>query len=141
MNDLTESLRARLNEDEQAAVAAEKQRTSEREAVEYLIAAGAKIEITNDPVEPRSPVAGHIARHNPARVQAEVEAKRRILADLLAEPHYAWDERSEYGCPKYDTTWADIMGDAEQTCTCGRDERVERRIRILLRPYGDDQRP
>jgi hypothetical protein len=82
--------------------------------------------------------ADHVVRWDPARVLREVEAKRRLLDGLLALPHYAWDGRAEYGCPKFEDaeTWAAVMGDAEQRCTCGRDDHVERMLRIFARPYS-----
>lgn len=45
--------------------------------------------VANQMVEVKSGPAGHIARHDPARVLREVEAKRRILAlhEELNEPH------------------------------------------------------
>jgi hypothetical protein len=44
-------------------------------------------------VYPSVSVAEHIARHDPARVLAEVEAKRQILADLTELQD--WDVKSE----------------------------------------------
>jgi hypothetical protein len=80
----------------------------------------------------------HVARWDPARVLAEVAIKRRILDELEALQHYAWDGRPEYGCPKFEDrqTWRAVWGDRPQECTCGRDAHVERMVAIL----SDDAR-
>jgi hypothetical protein len=82
--------------------------------------------------------AQHIARHDPARVLQEVEAKRRWLDELLRLPHYAWDGREEYGCPKATDVeiWRQIF-EGDQVCNCGRDEHVDRSLRLLALPYAD----
>jgi hypothetical protein len=45
----------------------------------------------NSDVYPSAPIAGHIARHDPARVLAECEAKRRIVErlGLLVTEHFS----------------------------------------------------
>jgi hypothetical protein len=62
---LIEFLRARLDDDEATARAADPEWRTEH--TRYHLAA-----LDDEP-------AGHIARHNPARVLAEVDAKRRIV--------------------------------------------------------------
>lgn len=66
---------------------------------------------------------------DPARVLAEVAAKRALVDALLAEEHDAgdrfyYDER----CPARDG----------KACDCGRDERVAAYLAILARPYQQE---
>jgi len=99
MDDLVQFLRARLDEDEQAAAAASdgpwtpwrKARLHGLGQLEHAVM------LPGDGIGSRATIvtaswldAEHIARHNPARVLAEVDAKRRIL-DLheAAEFEYA----------------------------------------------------
>jgi hypothetical protein len=51
--------------------------------------------------------AAHIARHDPARVLREVEAKRKILAAY--EP-VAWNDFRDSGEPEYAFGWAEGLG-------------------------------
>ncbi|MFD9949848.1 DUF6221 family protein [Nonomuraea sp. NPDC059023] len=82
MDDLITFLRARLDEDEQAArdASADVWRKSERPSIWVSCEDGpvAQTKYFED--------AAHIARHDPARVLREVEAKRRML-DLHARDH------------------------------------------------------
>lgn len=84
-------------------------------------------------------IAAHIARHDPAQVLREIEGKRALLADLLAEKHHvatdpwytcqaATEERDggEYGNEKY-RGWP---------CNCGLTDRTERRLRLFAQPYS-----
>jgi hypothetical protein len=85
-------------------------------------------------------VAEHIALHDPARVLRDVARDRLILDELDRLPHYAWDGREEYGCPKYTDpeAWRGVYGEgAEQTCNCGRDDHVDRVLRLLALPYSE----
>jgi len=83
----------------------------------------------------------HIARHEPARVLREVEAKRQLLADVLAEQHFSHEEDHWYSC----AALTDDQGDplcfdearAPGPCDCGRDNRVQRRLHFLALPYAD----
>jgi len=69
----------------------------------------------------------------------DVEAKRRITDELERLPHYAWDGRSEYGCPRVMTAeeWRELYGEVPQPCTCGRDQHVEFVLSMLVLPYSD----
>lgn len=84
----------------------------------------------------------HVQRHQPARVLTDSEAKRALIADLLAEQHTvctdhwytccaATKERDGGTCPRNDHNH---LSDA---CTCGLTDRVIRRLQILARPYTD----
>jgi len=74
------------------------------------------------------------AKSRAERVLREVAAKRAILADSLAQEHFL-DDGEWYGCaavshhPPGQPTGRD--------CTCGRDEEVERRLRLLAAIYSD----
>lgn len=61
-----------------------------------------------------------IALNDPARVLALVAAHRELLDDLLAEQHSA--------CA--------MTPDGQGACTCGRDQRVLRRVRLLAAAYA-----
>jgi hypothetical protein len=86
-----------------------------------------------------SPEPDHIARHDPARVLREVAAKRDLLNDIIAEKHRVIDD-PWYTCSaatedRDGGTYAETEGGGP--CTCGRDERVERLLRLLAAPFSD----
>lgn len=85
MNDLVEWLRARLDEDEALARRCRGERW-EREGTEWVFGVPSADTIWFDHSYPH--VGDHIARWDPARVLAEVEAKRSLLA--------AYDEARAY---------------------------------------------
>ena len=65
-----------------------------------------------------------IARHDPARVLADVAQQRKMVDRLLAEPHMrinlGWEE------------WAcDAIGERPGPCDCGRDDRVRGYLELL----------
>ncbi|MFD4830125.1 DUF6221 family protein [Streptomyces uncialis] len=85
--------------------------------------------------------AGHIARHDPARVLREVEAKRMLIGGITTERHHVTDGDCWYTCAA-----ATEERDGGETCDdnrtggpcdCGRDERVGRCLRLLALPYAD----
>jgi hypothetical protein len=85
MSDLVEFLRARLAEDEQAA-----RKAADRDG-EHWTAGSDYVGSEETPYVAIGPWDGplaetgeHIARHDPARVLAEVDAKRRIIAEHAA---------------------------------------------------------
>lgn len=88
MDDLVQFLRARLDEDEPAARAA----TPGPWAVD-----GGSVYVGHpiNEVVDYSESADHIARHDPARVLAEVDAKRRLVAQVL---RYEAKIDGEWGC-------------------------------------------
>ena len=81
-----------------------------------------------------------IARNDPASVLADIKAKRRLVADLLAESHEVVED-CWYTCAAAteerdgDSTCRDVPDDAR--CDCGRDVRVLRRLTILVQPFHD----
>lgn len=93
---------------------------------------------TDDPQSMRD--AAFIARHDPARVLREIDAKRQLVAETLAEPHLYNEEDNWYTC----AALVDQDGEpvclndsrAPGPCDCGRDARVGRRLRLLALPYA-----
>lgn len=78
-------------------------------------------------------IINHIARHEPARILAQVEAARAMLDDLLNEPHTSVDDPF-YSCAVI------AKGDEARfsgPCDCGRDARVYRRLCLLALPNSD----
>ncbi len=77
--------------------------------------------------------ARHIARHSPVAVLRQIAADRELLDDLLAETHHVLHEDSWYRCSA-----ANRAGERynDQRCDCGRDDRVERRVRLLAEGWG-----
>lgn len=122
MSDLMTFLRARLDEDERVAKDASCQHwvtNSEHNVYEVE---------SNNPVaiDPWSGDLGadgvHIARHDPARVLAEVEAKRQIIAEF---------ERRE--------SWLNmrtLVGEARDLAVAMRDA-LSPVLRLLTLPYAD----
>ncbi|WP_030168905.1 DUF6221 family protein [Streptomyces sp. NRRL S-813] len=158
MSDLVEFLRARLDEDEQVArdaaakAAATLAGVAAKEGVwkpPYTDVGPTwtfdydHVFVTCDrPGQPRLAMLAdcgsgafrltpHIARHDPARVLAEVEAKRDLLEALINEGHAALrpgGSTEVYCGADYGT------GDP---CDCGRNERLSRYLRLLAKPYAD----
>lgn len=92
MTDLAEFLRARLDEDAAVARAAPADSIEATEGMwetKYLVLHdNAQTTVT---AEMDARLAEHIARHDPARVLAEVEAKRRIVEKHgPTPPGYTW---------------------------------------------------
>ena len=82
----------------------------------------------------------HIVRHGPAAVLRRIAADRKMLDDLLAERHEVVDGDCWYTCAAAteehdggETCDDDRLG---KPCDCGRDARVERRVRLLAEGYG-----
>ncbi|MFE7624640.1 DUF6221 family protein [Streptomyces sp. NPDC057509] len=140
-DDLVQFLRARLAEDEaHALIAAEGRPATQwsldewfgREEPHSLIAAGTEKQpvvfghFTADPLPTSQAI--HIARHDPARVLREVEAKRRLL-DLHGTSHTVVDGYCvEDGGP------CTHRGEAECTL-CG--ETGCTTLRLFALPYAD----
>jgi hypothetical protein len=94
MDDLVAFLRARLDEDEAAAAAAQQETTGCWTARETDWGGGSVVEDGGGalilPTAANDVHYPHVARHDPARVLAEVEAKRKIVDAYLppgADPH------------------------------------------------------
>jgi hypothetical protein len=121
--DLVEFLLARLAEDEQAALAAAAPHKAAREwwVDPWYDGTGDRADIrtrlgiiTSGTGGFEAVPAEHVARHDPARVLAEVEAKRRIVDAFVRH-----DEESSDPC---ESCWAQGLGEA---------------LRLLALPYAD----
>jgi hypothetical protein len=89
MSDLVAFLNARLDEDEATAKASVMPEWMISESGEFgYIVAAVGTETTGESIADawQEDVAVHIARHDPARVLREVEAKRAMLAELTRWP-------------------------------------------------------
>ena len=71
----------------------------------------------------------HIAEWDPARVLREIDGKRQLLADILAEPHASVKPGG--------STEIYCAADSGELCDCGRDARVARQLRLLVLPFED----
>jgi hypothetical protein len=118
---IVEFLEARLTEDELTAQAAIDASPLWRAFYDYrdVKDADGHFVIQADSHHPTTGQAAHIARHSPARVLAECEAKRAIIADFLRRDalgdlpgRSAVEDTikslgSVYSChPDYDTAWS-----------------------------------
>jgi hypothetical protein len=86
-----------------------------------------------------TPVAGHIARQDPARTLRRVKATRDLVAVILSEPH-DWNVEDEFYSCSQAVQWPDPgepgsgCSDPERAgkpCDCGRDARVTRLLSII----------
>ena len=81
-----------------------------------------------------------MARNDPASVLRRVKADRAILADLLAERHLVVDGDCWFTCTAAteDRDGGACCDDDRRggPCDCGRDARVERRVRLLAESWG-----
>ena len=97
--DLIAFLNARLDEDKAAAAKAQKKRRSPWRVIDSIRMRVISGSPNRDLVVAETPgdgIADHIARHDPARVLREVEAKRAMLAELTRWP---FDYRPECNDP------------------------------------------
>ncbi|MFC9268943.1 DUF6221 family protein [Streptomyces zhihengii] len=81
----------------------------------------------------------HIAAHDPAAVLADLDAKLALLAELLAERHERNEEDHWYSCAALTDEEGNVLcfdeSRAPGPCDCGRDARVNRRLRLLAQPF------
>lgn len=148
LNDLVTWLRAQLDEDERRAQRAKQTRSRYRlieDPPSWEVAMQQALACT-DTVD-LAPAHAHMVHHDPARVLRDVEAKRRILDDILATPHFL-DDSQYYGCEAIHHSHTDEDGaifpepngrdlPTGRACTCGRDDAVNRRVRLLALPLVD----
>lgn len=84
--------------------------------------------------------ARHIARHDPAAVLRRIKAERELLDDLLAERHEVVEGDCWYTCAAAteEHDGGETCDDTRRgkPCDCGRDARVERRIRLIAEGWG-----
>ena len=140
-NDIAVFIKARIDDDERIALSV--QDNSAPWTGQWKVDGEHALRTYNDWVlashhpEPFRPgFLTHVAHHDPARVLRGVEAKRRLIADLLAQEHFL-NDREWYGCRAV----TDGRGDEPdqptgEPCTCGRDEDVERRLRLMASEWS-----
>jgi hypothetical protein len=82
----------------------------------------------------------HMALHDPAAVLRRIAAERKLIADLLAERHFVNDGDCWYTCraATEERDGGENCNDTERgkPCDCGRDTRVNRRLRLLAEGWG-----
>ena len=130
MDDLTAWLRHQLDDDEQAARESANEMSGEWQAEhppgsrwKVMDALGySVVEYTDLDSEPWF-ATPHIARHDPARVLAEVDAKRRILAE-----HEHFPTAGGFGCRICAYNGRDGVIEPEGWCAT---------VRLLALPYAD----
>ncbi|MFC7817584.1 DUF6221 family protein [Streptomyces sp. NPDC057367] len=158
MDDLVQWLRAQLDEDERIARASVEQASVnlagaepssvsvwhvvDRPATGTFVATRDQWERVAEVVPTYGGAhADHIATHDPERVLREIDAKRQLLDDFLAEPHFHNEEDNWYTCAALvDEDGEPVCIDESRApgpCDCGRDRRVRRRVAILALPYAD----
>lgn len=132
-------IHAVLDEDEQAARAWQrhKQALTER----YMNDPRRKhVRLRREPVtDGRLSEYAYNDRFDPARALAEVAVKRRLVDDLLAEEHLRVDGDEWFSCSQARDKDGELAcyndSRAGLPCDCGRDERVRRRLLLLVEPY------
>lgn len=84
--------------------------------------------------------AAFIARHDPAAVLRRIAADRALIDDLLAERHFVNDGDCWYTCTaatEEHDGGANCDDDRRgKPCDCGRDPRVQRRVRLVAEGWG-----
>jgi len=144
MDDLVVWLRQQLDEDERVARGAANEDPPPWHIDEHggRIKSGPYTVVHIEDSTPRPPVAEHIARHDPARVLLEVEAKRRILDALEDQRRQAGQNSHKYveamrsprGGPADDL----LPGIKTHGWTLGgRVEALEEVVKLLALPYSD----
>jgi hypothetical protein len=85
-------------------------------------------------------LTGHIQNNSPAAVLRRIAAERKLIADLLAERHFVNDGDCWYTCraATEERDGGENCNDTERgkPCDCGRDTRVNRRLRLLAEGWG-----
>jgi hypothetical protein len=84
-------------------------------------------------------IGKHVEANDPAAVLRRIAADRKLLDDLIAERHLVVDD-CWYTCRAAtdEHDGGENCNDAERgkPCDCGRDTRVNRRIRLLAEGWG-----
>lgn len=89
-----------------------------------------------------SDTARHIARQDPAATLARVEALRALVADIEAERHVVIEDDCWYTCAVATDArdgGSTCREDPPETCDCGRDWRVARRLRHVAAIWRDHE--
>ncbi|MFF5642963.1 DUF6221 family protein [[Kitasatospora] papulosa] len=92
-----------------------------------------------DEGSPTGEQAHHIATNDPVHVITDIDAKLALLDDLLAERHNVIED-CWYTCAAAteERDGGESCDEDRQggPCDCGRDARVNRRLRLLARPFA-----
>src|SRR5260221_4049863 len=91
------------------------------------------------------PQSEHIARHDPARVLREAGAKRKIVADAEAQPHYYVDGDTWFSCglavdpsdPGAEPGSGCADDDRRGRCDCTRGARADRVRKVFAAIAAD----
>lgn len=137
-------LLAQLDEDDATANATLWEGSGNR--ADWTLAASATVDVGTDDFNTNDrTIANHIVRHRPAAALKRVTATRALLADILAERHHVNDGDCWYTCRAAieDRDGGITCDDDERgkTCNCGRNERIQRRIRILTEGWDSSEDP
>jgi hypothetical protein len=126
MNDLVRWYGEQLDEDERIAKAATPGPWVDQGG--YVTDVGPKVQVTDYGTQDGEPEedkpqgradSAHIARHDPARVLREIDAKRQVLA--------AYEQASRYAT----TTWGQSNADQSRART------LDKMVRLLASVYSD----
>ncbi|MEV6548040.1 DUF6221 family protein [Streptomyces sp. NPDC051597] len=138
MDDLVQFLRDRLDEDERTSrLAADETGGTWRAYYKQIVAVNPKF--GEDPADANtSEVAAHIARHDPARVLREVEAKRRIVDAYLppgvsphpGEPCINYDGQGPAEYDEFDPCVRHVIANERRF-------HGDYMLRLLALPYAD----
>lgn len=74
--------------------------------------------------------ARHIVRHQPVAALRRIAADRKMLDDILAEPHAVLTPGGST------QIYCDADSSPSEPCNCGRDARIQRQIRFLAEGWG-----
>lgn len=83
--------------------------------------------------------AAHIARHDPARVLAEIAAKRTLITMVTGWRHHTSAEDPWYACPAAtdeDGEYVCIPPGRRGDCDCGRDWRAQQVLSVLAAGFS-----
>lgn len=114
------------------------------EDIHFRASGGDAEEITLEPCGHTLTHAAYLDRYCESAadpfVLADIDAKRKMLADILAETHTVNDGDCWYTCPSAigERDGGECCDDDRRglACDCGRDAQVDRRLRILVSPYA-----
>ncbi|MEU3683745.1 DUF6221 family protein [Streptomyces sp. NPDC030592] len=129
MDDLVQWLRAQLDDDERTARAATGEEWDAIAPSQPYVIFDVAAHKANKTLETVGRVAAveraedraHIARHDPARVLREIDAKRQLFAIHRSEPNPDWDRPGVDG----------------RSCTCCITQYPCPTLRLLALPYAD----
>lgn len=136
-------LREAMDGAQQRAEAAAEETTSaewEYQAAHFTLNATSPPGVVVANVDYLDPAPGKfMAANDPAAALRRIAADRKLLDDFLADQHDRNIEDAWYSCGSL--TDQDLEGAClDETrlgkCDCGRDARVERRVRLLAEGYG-----